>query len=46
MVDYGVPCDIGGIEDTQANSILVIRNVNVLLKTQDFGVANISTVDE
>jgi hypothetical protein len=46
VVKIGVPGDVGGIKDTQAYGILMIGNINGLLKTQDFRVADVGAINE
>lgn len=41
-----VPGDVCGIEDTQADSVLMIVDVQIRLKTQDLRIANIRAVDK
>jgi hypothetical protein len=41
-----VPGDVCGIEDTKADRILMIGDVQVRLKTQDLRIAHIRAIDE
>lgn len=46
LIALRLPCDIGGIEDSQTSIVLLVSDTEVLLKSYDLCIPDVGTVQE